>query len=259
MIALASLCLASSLGVALIILLAARTMGWRRRIGMLVRPWLLAILIMLTFGLADAAANGIAALSSTGWIVASAWLAVSLVVHLVGWRTRRPDPARLWGARIAHAGIAITLGGILLSSAFTSTVQRSLAPGETLRLDDWTVQLHDVWPAAGDGWTGVSAELRASSGDGVVILEPKQKLLDENMTIFELAQLKSGSGLLIARLGPRDGEGRWPITVSWTPLLVLMPTGLLIALLGLIVAVIGPDLMRWRRLRQARLATAWWA
>ena len=173
MTGLATLCLAGGLGSALLILLAARALGWRRwRIGMLVRPWLLAILILLTIGLAGEARDGMSALSRTGSILAGAWLAVSLVVHLVG-RSRQADPLRLWSARVAHCGIVIALGGALLSSLFASTVQRSLATGDTVRIGAWTAELHDVWPAAGEGWTGVSAELRASSGDGVLDSEAR--------------------------------------------------------------------------------------
>lgn len=260
MTGLATLCLAGALGIALLILLLARATGWRRRrIGMLLWPWLLAILVLLTIGLASEMHGGLSSLSATGWTLAGAWLAVSLVAHPAGRSGRPPSPARLWGARVAHGGVAIALGGLLLSSMFTSTFERSLVPGETVRFNAWTVQLHDVWPAAGEGWAGLSAELRASSGDGVVVLQPKYQFLSANEVRSEPARLKSDGGLLTARLGPRDPAGRWPIRLSWAPMLVLVPIGLAIALLGLVAAMVGPGLMRWRRLRQARLATAWWA
>lgn len=259
MIGLAALCLAGALGVALLVLLAARAIGWRRRrIGMLVRPWVLAILILLTIGLAVEAREGFSTLGRTGSILAGAWLVASLSAHLVG-RPRSAVPTRLWGARVAHGGIAIALGSILLSSQFASTVERSLAPGETMRFNGWTVQLHEVWPAAGAGWAGVAAELRASSGDGVVILKPEQRTLFAGPGRAQPASLRSGSGMLIASLGPRDGEGRWPIALRWTPLLLLIPIGLAIAALGCMGAMVGPGIARWRRLRRARLATAWWA
>ncbi len=259
MTGLATLCLAGALGVALLILLGARAMGWRRRrLGMLVRPWLLAILILLTIGLVTEAGDGVSAFSTTGSILAAGWLVVSLCAHLVG-RGQGADPSRLWGARVAHGGIAIALCGMLLSSLFASTIQRSLAPGETLRFNAWTVQLHDVWPAAGEGWAGIAAELRASSGDGVVVLKPEQRTLFAGAGQAHPASVRSGSGMLSASLGPRDGEGRWPIALRWTPLLVLIPIGLAIAALGCIGAMVGPGIARWRRLRRARLATAWWA
>lgn len=213
---------------------------------------------MLTIGLAAEAGDGVATLSPTGRILAGAWLAVSLLAHLA-WRGAGPStPARLWGARIAHGGVAVAVAGILLSSMFTSTIQRSLSPGESLRFNAWTVQLHDVWPAAGEGWAGLSAEIRASSGSGVIVLEPQQHLLG-NLNATDTARFRDGSGLLTASFGSRNSEGRWPIRLSWTPMLVLIPIGLIIAAMGMIGAMIGPAIRRRRRLRQARLATAWWA
>ncbi len=259
MTGLAALCLAGALGVALSLLLIARAIGWRRRrIGTLVRPWLLAILILLTIGLAAEARTGIAALSSTGWIIVSGWLAVSLMAHMVG-QGVRTDMARLWGGRLAHAGVAIALGGVLLSTSFASTAQLALAPGETRRFNAWTVQLHEVWPAAGADWVGVAAELRASSGDGVIILEPERRSLFAGSTRALPATIGSGTGVLTASLGSRNADGRWPISLGWTPFLILTQFGLLIAALGCVMAMVGPSIMRWRRLRRARLATAWWA
>lgn len=259
MTGLAALCLAGALGVALILLLIARALGWRRRrIALLVRPWLLAMLIILTIGLAVETGEGLRAMTSTGWVVAGVWLALSLASHLVG-RGSRNDTARRWGARIAHVGIAISVCGILMSSFFNSTAQRALAPGESLRFSAWTIQLHEVWPAVGNGWTGFAAELRLSGGDGVIVLKPEWQTLFLGPPRSQAATLGSGTGVLTASIGPRDPAGRWPITLSWTPLLVLIPIGLWIAALGFAVAMAGPSILRQRRLREARLATAWWA
>ncbi len=256
MIGLAASSLALSLVLALLLLLAARAAGWRRRrIGIMVRPTLLAILILLTIGLAVEMRDGIASVSTLGWVIGGSWLAASSAVHVVG---RGCDNARRWGASIAHAGTAIAIGGVLISSLFTSSVQRSLAPGGSIHVAAWTIQLHDVWPAAGEGWAGVSAELRASSGDGVIVLEPNQHLHGDSQTA-DAARIREGGGLLVARMAPRDADGRWPIRIDWTPLLLITPVGLGIVAVGLVVAMIGPAVLRRRRIRHARLATAWWA
>lgn len=259
MIGLATLCLAGALGVALGGLLVERATGWRRRrIGMLVRPWVLAMLILLTIGLATETTGGIATLTTVGWMVAGAWLAVSLLAHFVGRGATMANPARRWGARVAHGGIAVAVGGILVSSMLASTTQRAMATGESIRFNGWEVQLREVWPAAGAGWVGLSAELRASGGNGVVVLEPLQ-LQRSGLQVSEPVRLRDDGGLLTASIAPRDAEGRWPITLGWTPLLVAIPIGLTIAVLGLITLMVGPAVMRQFRLRQARLSDAWWA
>lgn len=259
MTGLAALCLAGALGVALLVLFAARAIGWRRRrIGLSVRPLLLAMLILLTIGLAAEARDGVAGLSPTGWIVAGAWLAMSLMVHLVG-RGSRQAPARRWGSLVAHGGIALAIGGMLMAAGLASSMQRALAPGETLQFSGWTIELHEIWPAAGAGWTGVAAELRLSSGDGVVILKPEWRTMFSAAATSPPTTLRSGTGVLAASLGPRDPQGRWPVRFTWTPLLLPIPIGLWIAALGCAVAMAGPAILRQRRLRRARLATAWWA
>lgn len=259
MTGLAALCLAGSLGAALFLLLIARATGWRRRrIGVMVRPWLLAMLILLTIGLAGEMRDGIAGLSRAGWVVCGAWLGVSLAAHWAG-RGSRDIPVRRWGARAAHAGVAIAIGGMLMAAGFASSGERAMAAGDTIQFSGRTLQLHEIWPAAGEGWTGVAAELRLSGGDGVVTLKPEWRTMFDGAERSQPATLRSGAGALTARLGPRDPQGRWLIRLVWTPLLVLIPIGLWVSALGCAVAMAGPAILRQRRLRRYRLATAWWA
>jgi cytochrome c-type biogenesis protein CcmF len=261
MIGLAALCLALAVAVGLGILLVLRARGWRRRrIGMLVRPWLLAILLILTLGVAAAGSHGLDPTGAVEWSLFACWLTASLLLHLIDRRsTGTSDVTRRWGARLAHAGAVVAMGGVILSSLFTATSVRAMAPGDTVTFNGWAIQLHDVWPAAGQDWAGLSAELRASGGSGVILLQPKLRASSDGTTRPEAATVASGNGQLSAKVGPRDGDGKWPITLSWTPLLVLIPIGGLLAAIGIALAMIGPSIARARRLRQARLATAWWA
>lgn len=257
----AAICLAAALTGALALLIATRALGWRRRqITLLVRPWLLAIWILLTIGVSVTAANGLFKPSATESALLACWLVAGMLLHVVDRRGPIPrHPGRRWGARLAHLGIVLGVGGIILSSSLTLTVRRVMAPGDTVKFNAWTLQLHDVWPAAGEDWAGVEAELRASSGRGVVLLKPQQRTRFDGSSSAEPATLRSGSGMLTATIGPRDADGEWPIQLAWTPLLVLIPLGGMIAALGGAVAMVGPSIARRRRLRRARLANAWWA
>lgn len=261
MIALATLCLAVALGLALVLLLIARALGWRRRrIAAIVRPWLLAIWILLTLGLSMTLAEGPTKPDTLGWALVGGWLAVSLAVHFVDRRRGKPlHPSRMWGSRLAHAGVGIAVGGMILSYVLSNRAQRLMEPGETTIFNGWTVQLHEVWPAAGEGWTGVAAELRATSGRGVILLEPELRSAANRSVASTPAKTGSGSGMLSASIGARDSNGEWPVELGWTPMLVLISLGGTIAAIGGMAAMVGPSIARWRRLRRARLATAWWA
>lgn len=261
MIGLAALCLAAALAITLLLLIVVRALGWRRRrITLLIRPWLLGIWIVLTIGLSLEAMEGRVQTNKLVLALGACWLVASGLIHLVDRRRVRPShAARVWGARLAHAGIAIAVGGVILSLQFTTTSVHPMEVGDRVRFNAWTVQLHEVWPAAGRGWAGVAAELRASSGGGVVLLEPQLRSADSGSEMAAPATIRSGSGLLSASIGSRDGEGRWPVQLGWTPLLILIPLGGAIAALGGALAMIGPSIARRRRMRRARLATAWWA
>lgn len=261
MIPLAASCLAVALFAALILLLAVRAAGWRRRrIAALVRPWLVAIWILLTLGLSMALADGPTTLDTLDWTLVGGWFAISLAVHFVDRRRSKPlHPSRRWGSRLAHAGVGIAAGGMILSSVLSNRAQPLMEPGETTMFNGWAVQLHEIWPAAGHGWAGVAAEFRASRGRGVILLEPQLRNAVDRPVTPTSATIDSGGGRLSARIGARDRNGEWPVELRWTPLLVLIPLGGTIAALGGVAAMVGPSIARWRRLRRARLATAWWA
>lgn len=250
--ALAALCLAGALGAAAGGMIAARV----RRSRLLIRPASLAVWTLLTIGVGWVLSGGGSRLSVAGWIVAAAWVAASIVAHFIG---RPASPLVKWGARLAHLGVAVAAGGLILSSAFTMTSERAMSPGDTVKFGAWTVRLHEVWPAAGDGWAGVAAELRATSGDGAIVLEPQQRTTFAGSPRAEAASFGNWSGMLTASLGPQRGDGSWPILLSWTPLLALAPLGAAIAAMGGALSLVAPGIARWRRMRRRRLATAWWA
>jgi cytochrome c biogenesis factor len=246
--ALAALCLAGALAAAAGGAVALRM----RRSTLLVQPALQAVWILLTIGLGSALSGGFGRLTAADWVIAAVWLAASVAVHFVG----RPDK---WGARIAHLGIAVAAGGLILSSAFTMTSERAMSPGDTVKFGAWTIRLHEVWPAAGEGWAGVAAELRATSGDGVIVLEPQQRTMFAGSPRADAVSFSNWSGMLTASLGPQASDGGWPVRLSWTPLLMLIPVGAGLAAMDGIMSLVGPGFARWRRMRRRRLATAWWA
>jgi cytochrome c-type biogenesis protein CcmF len=260
-IGLAALCLAGALGLALILLLLAGQSGWRpRSVALLVRPWLIAAWILLTVGLTAEMADGLRRPTPVGWALVGAWLVAVALVIVADRRRGAASPAlRRWGARVALAGIAVALGGLLLSSLFTSTIERRLSIGETTRIGAWTVQLNEVWPAAGEGWAGLVAELRASSGGGAILIEPERRWYLDGSDRSHPATIASGTGTLRASLGRRGEDRDWPIRFDRVPLLMLIPIGGAIAALGGAIMMIGPSIARWRRRRHAQRAMDWWA
>ena len=98
------------------------------------------------------------------------------ILPLVG-RNPLRTPLATWGMAIAHFGVAVALAGMAADSAFTREKLAAARPGETLEVGPWLVQLRGVAPVAGPNWTALEAELRASRGGGVHVLQAADPLL----------------------------------------------------------------------------------
>src|SRR3954469_6222881 len=109
-------------------------------------------------------APAIAILPRAGLTVA-AYLAAASMLPLVG-RNALRAPLATWGMVFAHFGVAVALAGMAANAAFTSERLAVAKPGETLSVGPWLVQLQDVTPAAGQNWSAIQAELRATRGQG---------------------------------------------------------------------------------------------
>src|SRR3954469_14837954 len=134
----------------------------RRRIfGKLKVPALLGVTaLVITIILAP----GIAILPRLG-LTFAAYLAAASILPLVG-RNPLRAPLPTWGMVVAHFGVAVALAGMAANAAFTSERLAVAKPGETLSVGPWLVQLQDVTPAAGQNWSAIQAELRATRGQG---------------------------------------------------------------------------------------------
>src|SRR3954469_7260850 len=133
----------------------------RRLFGKLKVPALLGVTALaITIILAPA----IAILPRLG-LTFAAYLAAASILPLVG-RNPLRAPLPTWGMVVAHFGVAVALAGMAANAAFTSERLAVAKPGETLSVGPWLVQLQDVTPAAGQNWSAIQAELRATRGQG---------------------------------------------------------------------------------------------
>src|SRR3546814_6922534 len=64
-------------------------------------------------------------------------------------RKLRRVPLPTWGMVIAHFGVAVALAGMAAESAFIKERLVAAAPGETVKVADFTVKFARVEPVAG--------------------------------------------------------------------------------------------------------------
>ncbi|MCF2514263.1 heme lyase CcmF/NrfE family subunit [Sphingomonas sp. G124] len=188
-----------------------------------------------------------------GWLprlglsIGAALLPASLL-PLFG-RSLRRTPLAVWGMALAHFGVAVAILGMASDSAFTEEKLAVARLGDRIEIGPWLVEFRDVTPVAGPNWSALEAELRASRGLGVTILEPQSRFFAEPPTTTNEAAIDtSWNGQLYAVLGEQDGQGRWQLRLWWKPFVTLIWLGGILIALGGTLALLG-RLTRERRQR----------
>jgi cytochrome c-type biogenesis protein CcmF len=181
-----------------------------------------------------------------GFAVA-AFLAAASILPLVG-RNPLRAPLATWGMVVAHFGIAVALAGMAANAAFTSERLAVAKPGETLNVGPWLVQLQNVTPTAGKNYTALEAELRASRGEGAIVLNPQTHYFSDPPTETNESAIRTfWNGQLYTVLGKQDPPGGWQLRLWWKPFVTLIWAGGALIALGGALALLGRLWVRRRR------------
>jgi cytochrome c-type biogenesis protein CcmF len=191
-------------------------------------------------------ARGMGILPRLGLTVA-AFLAVASLLPLIG-RNPLRAPLATWGMVVAHFGIAVSLAGMAANAAFTAETLAVARPGEALRVGPWLVQLEGVSPGAGKNWTAIQAELRATRGQGPVMLYPQSRYFSDPPAETNEAAIETfWNGQLYTVLGKPDEAGGWQLRLWWKPFVTLIWAGGALIALGGVLALFGRATVRRRR------------
>ena len=181
-------------------------------------------------------------------------LAVAAFLPLRG-RNLRRVPTATWGMVLAHFGVAVSLFGMASESAFTSERLAAVAPGESVEVADWTIQMQSVDPVAGPNWTAMEARLAATRGNGEpTILTPQARnFWSPPQPTSESALITTWDGQLYAVIGDSAGDGRWQLRVWWKPFVPFIWYGGLLIALGGILSIFGRVATDLKRRRAAAM------
>jgi len=162
-------------------------------------------------------------------------------------------PLATWGMVVSHFGIAVALTGMAANGAFTSERLAVARPGEQLSVGPWLIAFDGVTPTAGKNFTALEAELRASRGEGAIILRPQTHYFsDPPMETSEAAIRTFWNGQLYTVVGREDPSGGWQLRLWWKPFVTLIWAGGALIAIGGALALLGRALGGWRRLRAHR-------
>jgi cytochrome c-type biogenesis protein CcmF len=208
--------LLAAMGLALLSVVAAYAMAWRG-------PWL------APFGIA----LGV-------WVVAGAlseW-AARVKLRTVGWqeglRRVRSLPRAAHGTTLAHAGIGLTVIGIVATTAWQSERVVTMEPGQRAEIAGYELTFRGVVPQQGPNYreqVGLFAVARSASH--VTELAPAKRLYDApRQATTEAAIHVSWRGDLYVVLGDQARDGGWVVRLYFNPLVRLIWLGAIVMALG---------------------------
>ncbi len=147
-------------------------------------------------------------------------------------------PRSAYGTALAHAGLGVTLMGIVVTSAFQSETIVEMKPGETATVGAYAVTFDGIHSAAGPNYSEIVASMSVRR-DGVLrfVAAPSRRLYTtRQMPTSEAGIHTHGLSQFYVTLG---GEGRQPgavvvrmwdkplVTLIWLGALVMMAGGAL--------------------------------
>jgi cytochrome c-type biogenesis protein CcmF len=180
-------------------------------------------------------------------VTVAAYLACASILPLIG-RNPLRTPLATWGMVFAHFGIAVALTGMAMNGAFTTERLAVIKTGDTLNVGPWTVELHGVAPTAGKNWTAMEGELRATRGEGVVVLRPQTRYFSDPPTETNESAIHTfWNGQLYTVIGKPDPSGGWQVRLWWKPFVTLIWAGGALIAFGGALAFLGRI---WRRRRR---------
>jgi cytochrome c-type biogenesis protein CcmF len=175
------------------------------------------------------------------WIIAGAIAEWAQRVKLLAagasetWRRARGLPRSAYGTTLAHAGMGLTVLGIVATSAWQIERVVAMKPGDTTEISGYTLTFRGTAPSRGPNYqeqVGLLSVARA--GAPVTELEPAKRIYDAPRQATTEAGIHVGlTGDLYAVLGDevRDGGG-WVVRLYFNPLVRLIWIGAVVMALG---------------------------
>jgi cytochrome c-type biogenesis protein CcmF len=143
-------------------------------------------------------------------------------------------PRSTWGTALAHAGIAVSLIGIVGASAWGIETIASVKPKETVSLGDYQLTFDGSLPRRGPNYTELVGRFTVRLGGNVIgVMEPsKRNFASRQSGTTEAALLSRGAGQIYLSLGDTSAAGAIAVRAYYPPLVLLIWLGAVVMFLG---------------------------
>lgn len=166
--------------------------------------------------------------------VLGVWVIVVSVLDLL----RRPVKTMgVWGMTLAHIGVGALCIGAVAENAFNGYMAKSLAVGERLEFDDYTLTLDGVSEGTAQNYMAMTGQVTVQrAGGGDVTLQPERRYyFVSGQTTTEAAIRPTPTHDLYATIGPvdvSDGTPRWSVRLAKHPMIPVIYLGFILMTLG---------------------------
>ncbi len=152
----------------------------------------------------------------------------------VAWRRLSGLPRSAFGTALAHAGLGITVLGIVAVTTFEGEHITSMKPGETAELGGYSLRFDGVQPAVGPNYTEDRAHFTVSRG-GVAFAEmssSKRVFTASRTATTESGILTLGLNQLYVSVGDTSQDGGMVVRIWWKPFILCIWMGALVMAIG---------------------------
>ncbi|TXI10944.1 MAG: heme lyase CcmF/NrfE family subunit [Rhizobium sp.] len=159
---------------------------------------------------------------------------VGKVALNVAWRRLRGLPRSAFGTALAHAGLGITVLGIIAVTTFEGENITSMKPGETAELGGYSLRFEGMQPGVGPNFTEERARFTVSHG-GVAVAEvssAKRVFTASRTGTTEAGILTLGLSQLYVSIGDASKDGGMVVRIWWKPFILCIWLGAIAMAIG---------------------------
>jgi cytochrome c-type biogenesis protein CcmF len=197
-------------------------------------------------------------------VALSAWIVLSTVRVLQArianakhpWTVLRSQSLEFYGMCLAHVGLAITIVGITVTSAYSIESHQSMSPGQTAELGGYTFRFEGVRPVQGPNYRASEGEIHILRGERLVTtLHPQKRTYSvRGMPMTEAGIDPGFTRDLYVSLGDPLDNGAWSLRLYHKPYVRWIWLGAIFMALGGLLATLDRRYRVAARRREATLA-----
>jgi cytochrome c-type biogenesis protein CcmF len=149
-------------------------------------------------------------------------------------RRLRGLPRSAFGTTLAHAGLGLTMLGIVATTAWQEEKILTIRPGDRVPLAGYELEFRGVVPVQGPNYREAAGLVAVTAGGRPVVeLSPAKRIYDAPpQATTEAGILASWSGDLYVVLGDEQSDGAYVFRLYFNPLVRLIWLGAVIMFLG---------------------------